>query len=137
MAGVQNLRLQNIQNEILKYFQGKKFNPEFLEAAALDDLAIYKSLTISAFEEYVENIFPYTYLLIQDRVSEIIQDYLERHLSVSAVYYESARAFPEFIKGDFFQDKYDPPNFLYELALVEWIEIELRNSSEKKLQQLK
>jgi cytidyltransferase-like protein len=72
-----------------------------------------------------------------DRVSEIIQDYLERHLSVSAVYYESARAFPEFIKGDFFQDKYDPPNFLYELALVEWTEIELRNSSEKQSQQLK
>ncbi len=37
----------------------------------------------------------------------------------------------------FFQDKYDPPNFLHELALVEWTEIELRNSSEKKLQQLK
>lgn len=137
MAGVQNLRLQNIQNEILKYFQGEKFNPEFLDAAALDDLPIYKSLTISAFEEYLENIFPCTYLLIQDRVSEIIQDYLERHLSVSAVYYESARAFPEFIKGDLFQDKYDLPNFLYELALAEWTEIELRNASEKKLQQLK
>ncbi len=134
---MQNLRLGNIQNEILKYFQGEKFNPEFLDAAALDDLAIYKSLTISAFEEYLENIFPGTYSLIQDRVSEIIKDYLERHLSVSAVYYESARAFPEFIKGDFFQDKYDPPNFLHEFALVEWTEIELRNSSEKKLQQLK
>jgi hypothetical protein len=137
VAGVQNSRLQNIQNEILKYFQGEKFNPEFLDAAALDELAIYKSLTISAFEEYLENIFPCIYLLIQDKVSEVIQDYLERHLSVSAVYYESARAFPEFIKGDFFQDKYDPPNFLYELALVEWTEIELKNSSEKKLQQLK
>jgi hypothetical protein len=176
---MQNSRLQNIQNEILKYFQGKKFNPEFLDAAALDDLAIYKSLTINAFEEYLENIFPCTYLLIgggtahnrtssrlrrtndrsvpsvhedheddenaeiedceqsRDRVSEIIRDYLERHLSVSAIYYESARAFPEFIKGDFFQDKYDPPNFIYELALVEWTEIELRNSPEKKLQQLK
>jgi len=133
---MQNLRLQNIQNEILKYFQGEKFNPEFLDAAALDDLAIYKSLTISAFEEYLENIFPSTYLLIQDRVSEVIQDYLEKHLSVSAIYYESARAFPEFIKSDFFRDKYDPPNFLHEFALVEWTEIELRNSSEKKLQQL-
>ncbi len=99
---MQNLRLQNIQNEILKYFQGEKFNPEFLDAAALDELAIYKSLTISAFEEYLENIFSCTYLLIQDRVSEIIQDYLEKHLSVSAVYYESARAFPEFVKSDFF-----------------------------------
>ncbi len=133
---MQNLRLQNIQNEILKYFQGEKFNPEFLDAAALDDLGIYKSLTISAFDEYLENIFPCTYLLIQGRVSEIIQDYLEKYLSVSAVYYESARAFPEFIKSDFFQDKYDPPNFLHEFALVEWTEIELRNSSEKKLQQL-
>jgi translation initiation factor 2B subunit (eIF-2B alpha/beta/delta family) len=64
VAGVQNSRLQNIQNEILKYFQGEKFNPEFLDAAALDELAIYKSLTISAFEEYLENIFPCTYLLI-------------------------------------------------------------------------
>jgi hypothetical protein len=137
VEGMQNLRLGNIQNEILKYFQGEKFNPEFLDAAALDDLAIYKSLTISAFEEYLENIFPGTYSLIQDRVSEIIKDYLERHLSVSAVYYESARAFPEFIKGDFFQDKYDPPNFLYELALVEWTEIELRNSSDEQSQQLK
>jgi hypothetical protein len=117
VEAMQNLRLQNIQNEILKYFQGEKLNPEFLDAAALDDLAIYKSLTISAFEEYLENIFPGTYSLIQDRVSEIIKDYLERHLSVSAVYYESARAFPEFIKGDFFQDKYDPPNFLYEIHL--------------------
>ena len=50
MEAMQNLRLQNIQNEILKYFQGEKFNPEFLDAAALDDLAIYKSLTITAFE---------------------------------------------------------------------------------------
>ena len=179
MEAMQNLRLQNIQNEILKYFQGEKFNPEFLDAAALDELAIYKSLTISAFEEYLENIFPCTCLLIGggtahkrtssrlrrtndrsvpsvhedheddenaeiedceqsvDRVSEIIQDYLEKYPSVSAVYYESARAFPEFIKGSFFQDKYDPPNFLHELALVEWTEIELRNSSEKKFQQLK
>ena len=64
MEAMQNLRLQNIQNEILKYFQGEKFNPEFLDAAALDDLAIYKSLTITAFEEYLENIFPCTYLLI-------------------------------------------------------------------------
>jgi len=134
---MQNLRLQNIQNEILKYFRGEKFNPEFLDAEALDELAIYKSLTITAFEEYLENIFPCTYLLIQDKISEIIQDYLERHLSVSAVYYESARAFPEFIKSDFFQDKYDLPNFLCELALVEWAEIELRNSSDKRSQQLK
>ena len=123
-------KLKLLQKEILEYFQGKLSGFKLLNESALDDLAIYKSLTINAFEEYLENLFPCTYAIIQLRILEVIQDYLEKYTAKSAIYYQSAKDFPDFIKSIFFIEKYDPPNFLYELALSEWTEIQVRNSPE-------
>jgi len=123
-------KLKLLQKEILEYFQGKGSDFKLLNNSALDELAIYKSLTINAFEEYLENLFPCTYTILQERILEVAQDYLERYKISSAIYYQSAKEFPTFIKSDFFQKKYDAPNYLYELALVEWTEIEVRNSAQ-------
>lgn len=121
--------LATIQTEILKYFQGKETNPEVLSKETFNELAIYKSLVINSMKDYIEKVFSCTYLLIQDDFQEIIQEYLELYPSKSPIFFLLAKDFPTFIASDLFQNKYNPANFLAELALYEWSEVEVQNSA--------
>ncbi len=121
--------LATIQTEILKYFQGKETNTEVLSKETLDELAIYKSLVINSMKDYIEKVFNCSYLLIQEDFQQIIQDYLELYPSKSPMFFLLAKDFPTFIASDFFQNKYNPANFLAELALYEWSEVEIQNSA--------
>lgn len=120
--------LATIQNEISKYFRGKEINPEILSKETLDELAIYKSLVINSMRDYIEKVFNCSYLILEERFQEVIQDYLELYPSKSPIFFQLAKDFPTFIASDFFQSKYNPTNFLAELALYEWSEIEVQNS---------
>ncbi len=129
--------LATIQTEILKYFQGKETNPDVLSRETLDELAIYKSLVINSMKDYIEKVFQCSYLLLQKDFQEIIQDYLELYPSKSPIFFLLAKDFPTFIASDFFQNKYNPPNFLAELALYEWSEVEVQNSANRPVAKVK
>lgn len=123
-------QLHDLQQEILNYFLDKKEAYQILDQNARDDLGIYKSLVLNSVEKYLPIAFKSTYVILADQWREIVKDYMEQYPSHSPVYFVLAKDFPIFLASDFFKSKYSYPEYLSELALYEWTELELYNATE-------
>lgn len=123
-----SVTLYKIQQEILNYFKGKEVDQSILNNSSIDDLGIYKSLVINAMEDFMTKVFQHSFMMINGDSIEIVKDYLELYPSKSPLFFRLAEDFPNFIKSEFFISKYQPTNFLAELSLYEWTEVEVNNS---------
>lgn len=123
-----SLTLYDLQQQILNYFQGM-VKDSTLSTQTIEELGIYKSLVISSMEDFIEKVFPATHKILELKFREVIKDYLENCPSRSPIFYRLAEDFPNFLDSEFFKKKYDPPNYLAELAMCEWTEVEINNSA--------
>ncbi len=122
------MSLYALQQEIYNYFSGKPVDPQILSSESQDDLSIYRSLIINSMEDLMEKVFPLTYRIIENNWRNIIFDYLQQHLSSSPIFNYLAKDFYVFLASDFFHNKYpDYPNYLAELNLFEWTDLEIYN----------
>ncbi|NQY80331.1 MAG: putative DNA-binding domain-containing protein [Candidatus Caenarcaniphilales bacterium] len=123
-------KLHRIQEEIKKYFMGKKVNTRIISQEQLRELSIYKSLAIDTLRGMMRKIYPLCYKILQDNWNEIIHSYYEKYPSTSSVYNQAAKNFSVFLKDWDFRWKYreeNYPKWLYELAEYEWVEVDLYN----------
>lgn len=148
------MKLLELQQEILNYYQAKPVEESILSKDAQDDIGIYKSLVILNIENFLQKIFSNTYAIlvrdpkgmttrdpngmtekdpsemtVQNQWRAICTEFLEQFPSKSPIYYKLAENFPQFIASDFFKTKYTVPNYVSELAEFEWSKLEIINSS--------
>ena len=110
-----------MQQEIKKYYFGEPSNK--LSPQTLKELDIYKSLALSALESLLSGIFPLCKSLLGSEWNSIVIDYHHRYPSSSAIFNRAAAAFPEYLA-----ERTKIQGYLPELALYEWLEVELRNA---------
>lgn len=134
-------KLYTLQQEIKKYFTGKKVNPKILSPQAEKELSIYKSLAIENLSKSMQEAFPLCYKILKSYWEEIILDFYHNAPSMSGIYLQLTRNFPVYLKSLKFNFKFKKANFpkwLHELAEYEWAELDLYNfhpqiiSSERK-----
>lgn len=123
-------KLHRIQEEIKKYFMGKKVNTRIISKEHLRELSVYKSLAIDTLGSIMRKIYPLCFKILKDKWNEIIHSYYEKYPSTSSVYNQAAKNFSVFLKDWDFRWKYreeNYPKWLYELAEYEWVEVDLYN----------
>ncbi len=120
--------LYNIQQEIFNYLYRKPVDASILTPKAQDELSIYQSLILNGAEALLENIYPFCYKLLADNWEAIIELYHQHYPSTSAIYNQQAKFFPEFLASEIFKQHFSYPNYLAELALYEWTELEVHNA---------
>lgn len=121
-------QLYDIQQEIFNYLYDKQVDTAVLNIKTQDELSIYKSLVLSGAEALLESIYPYCYTILADNWDAIIESYSANYPSKSPIYNHQARSFSEFLASKNFTDNYNYPNYLSELALYEWTDLELHNA---------
>ena len=123
-------KLYSIQQEVKKYFMGKKVNTRIISIEHLRELSVYKSLAIDSLRGMMTKIFPLCYKILKDNWAEIIRTYYEKYPSTSAIYNQAARNFSIYLNEWEFKWKYrneNYPKWLHELAEYEWVEVDLYN----------
>ena len=121
-------QLYDIQQEIFNYLYGKQVNSAVLNTRTQNELSVYRSLVLDGAEALLESIYPYCYRILADNWEAIIESYTTNYPSSSPIYNHQARKFPEFLASEAFTKHYSYPNYLAELALYEWTELELHNA---------
>jgi hypothetical protein len=121
-------RLYNIQQEIFNYLRAKPVDTEVLDTKAQDELSVYQSLVLNGVEALLENIYPYCYKILQADWEAIVESYVAQYPSQSPIYNQQAKDFPLFLASPEFSNLYNYPNYLSELALYEWTELEVYNA---------
>ena len=123
-------KLYKIQEEIKKYFMGKKVNTRIINQEHLKELSIYKSLAIDSLNSMMRKVYPLCFKILVEDWDELIHAYYEKFPSNSSVYNQAAKNFSVFLKNWDFKWKYRNryyPKWLHELAEYEWVEIDLYN----------
>lgn len=122
------MALYQIQQEILKSMQGQETDPQILPAQTQEELSIYYSLVLSSLSSLMQNIYPLCYKLLEPNWNEIMIQYQNKYPSKSAVYNKLAADFHKLLAQPAVQEKYNYPNYLSELAVYEWTELEIYNA---------
>lgn len=122
------MALYQIQQEILKCMQGQAANPEILPQKAQDELSVYYSLVVSSLSSLMQNIYPLCYKILEASWNELMIQYQNKYPSKSAIYNKLAADFHKLLAEPAVQEKYNYPNYLSELALYEWTELEIYNA---------
>ncbi len=120
--------LKQIQKEILNYYRAEPVDSSVLNQAAQDDIGIYKSLVVGGMESFLKKTFKHCHQILDLDWYQISCEYLEQYPSKSPIYYMLAKDFPEFLKNTSLSE-YKTPNYISELALVEWTQLEITNCS--------
>lgn len=96
---------------------------------ALQRIAIYKDLVSGTLSNVMLKIYPTIYKLLKSNWQKIISLYIENFPPRSPILFKIGEHFPEFLshKKDI-QKKYP---FIHELALYEWLEVDLLEREEK------
>jgi len=122
------MSLYQTQQEIFNYFTGKEVNSELVTQNAQEELSIYKSLVLSGLEGLIEKILPFTYKILEDNWRAVIQLYFETCPCASPIYNDAVADFPKFLSTKVFLGKFSYPNYLADLALYEWTNLETYNA---------
>ena len=135
-------KLYEIQQEIKKYFTGKKPNPKILSLEVQRELSIYKSLVLEKLNKTLKEAFPLCHKILKDYWAEIVLDFYHKFPSKSGLYLQLTKNFPPYLKSFGFRlhfRKTQFPAWLHELAEYEWAELDLfnfhpheKNSAKKK-----
>ena len=91
-------KVAEIQAEVLKLFTGEESQ---LDNEIQQELLIYKSLVHNALSDYLLKIFPLTFKMLEalgHKVDDLVLNYIEKYPSKSAVYWQAARSFPNFVE---------------------------------------
>ena len=110
--------------EIMEKFYKSLIYGENLLNLPKDRLSVYQTLVFNNIEDSCSRAFPITKGILIDSWEEIMKDFLKNHKFSSPYLWEVPKEFIKFLKDrNFFKNK----EFLYELMIYEWIEIELFN----------
>ncbi len=120
--------LYDIQQEIFNYLYDKPADATVLNSKAQNELSIYRTLVLNGAEALLESIYPHCYRILADNWESIIESYTANYPSRSPIYNHQAQKFSEFLASETFTANYNYPNYLAELALYEWTELELHNA---------
>jgi len=103
-------------------------DPEHAPAPAdIEDrrMAIYRELFYNNVEGFLANTFPVLRTLYKDDDwHELVRDYYAHHLSQTPLFLEIPREFLNWLENEHTSRPVDP-DFLYELAHYEWVELAL------------
>lgn len=103
-------------------------DPEHVAAPAdIEDrrMAIYRDLFYNNVEGFLTNTFPVLRTLYKDDDwHELVRDYYAHHLSQTPLFLEIPREFLNWLENEYTSRPVDP-DFLYELAHYEWVELAL------------
>jgi hypothetical protein len=89
-------------------------------------LSLYQGLVQNTVQETLNSFFPYCRHLLADAWPELCERFRRQHPNRSYQLYRCAENFPSFIaEQEMWVDQY---SFLPELALYEWLEVEIENA---------
>lgn len=128
---VKPVSLYEAQQEIKKLFTGKAVNYEVLSKEACEEIAIYKSLVLSSIKSLLTSIYPLSYKFLGEFWNDLVLGYIEDYPSDSAVFNRAAAKFPEYLAAEKTKSKFSYPAYLAELALYEWLELEIYHYAEE------
>lgn len=122
--------LYQIQQEIKKYFTGKKPNPKILSLETQRELSIYKGFALEKLSLTLKEAFPLSYKILKDYWAEVVLDFYHNFPSKSGIYLQLTKNFPLYLKSFKFKLRFRKtqfPAWLHELAEYEWAELDLFN----------
>ena len=98
--------------------------PSDVEARRMD---IYTELFFNNVEDFISNTYPILKEITpENEWQDMMRDYFSRHLSHTPLFPEMPREFLKYLENE--RDNKNDPNFIYELAHYEWIELALLTS---------
>ncbi len=94
-------------------------------------LFLYEELLFASVEDTLSSLFPVTYHFLKPEWNSLVEKYRRQFPNRSFQLYHVAQDFPEFVQGlSGYMKKYP---FLWDLALYEWLEIEVLNQEDDPL----
>jgi hypothetical protein len=123
-------KLYEIQQEIKKYFTGKKTNPKILSLEIQRELSVYKSLALEKLNATLKKAFPLCYKILKDYWVEVVLDFYHSFPSKSGIYLQVTKNFSSYLNSFKFKlhfRKTQFPPWLHELAEYEWASVDLSN----------
>jgi hypothetical protein len=94
-------------------------------------LFLYEELLFASVEDTLSSLFPVTVHFLKPEWHALVEKYRRQFPNSSFQLYHVARDFPEFVQGlSHYMKKYP---FLWDLALYEWLEIEVLNQEDEPL----
>lgn len=101
----------------------KRAQYKFIPKHTIERIKIYRELVWNTLSDVVEGIYPYTNKLLLTHWNKLLKQYLEFSPPSSPILYMVGKDFPAFLNTKSTLKKKYP--FLYELALYEWLELEI------------
>ena len=114
------------QYEFAAHIRDPKLNPRPADVEARR-MNIYTELFFNNVEDFISNTYPVLKeIMPEEQWQEMMRDYFSNHLSHTPLFPEMPREFLKYLENE--RDNSNDPDFIYELAHYEWIELALLTS---------
>ena len=114
------------QYEFAAHIRNPELNPrpDDVEARRMN---IYTELFFNNVEDFISNTYPVLKEITpENEWQDMMRDYFSKHLSHTPLFPEMPREFLKYLENE--RDNTNDPDFIYELAHYEWIELALLTS---------
>ena len=114
------------QYEFAAHIRDPQLNPKPADIEARR-MNIYSDLFLNNVEDFISNTYPVLKsIMSENKWQEMIRDYFSHHLSHTPLFPEMPREFLKYLENE--RNNPNDPDFIYELAHYEWIELALMTS---------
>ena len=114
------------QYEFAAHIRNPKLNPRPSDVEARR-MNIYNELFFNNVEDFISNTYPVLKeVMPENEWQDMMHDYFSKHLSHTPLFPEMPREFLKYLENE--RNNENDPDFIYELAHYEWIELALLTS---------
>ena len=114
------------QYEFAAHIRNPELNPKPSDVEARR-MNIYSELFFNNVEGFISNTYPVLKeIMPENEWQDMMRDYFSKHLSHTPLFPEMPREFLKYLEYE--RDNTNDPDFIYELAHYEWIELALLTS---------
>ena len=114
------------QYEFAAHIRNPELNPKPSDVEARR-MNIYSELFFNNVEGFISNTYPVLKeIMPENEWQDMMRDYFSKHLSHTPLFPEMPREFLKYLENE--RDNTNDPDFIYELAHYEWIELALLTS---------